>query len=96
MGKVQRVNFGGDGYPVEASFSVILPVQIVDAKTWIEAFVVPGSESEMKRVKNEKRTNEKGEEGKRGERARFSALSLVFFKYLSLVVSLEPCRYDME
>ena len=41
--KVQRFKFGGDGDPVEASFPVTLPVQIGDAKTWIEAFVVPGS-----------------------------------------------------
>ena len=32
-----------NGDPVEASFAVSLPVQIGDAKTWIEAFVVPGS-----------------------------------------------------
>ena len=31
------------GDPVEASFAVTLPVQIGDSKTWIEAFVVPGS-----------------------------------------------------
>ena len=41
--KVQRFKFGGDGDPVEASFAVTLPVQIGDDKTWIEAFVVPGS-----------------------------------------------------
>ena len=29
--------------PVEVSFAVTLPVQTGDAKTWIEAFVVPGS-----------------------------------------------------
>ena len=29
--------------PVEASFAVTLPVQIGNVKTWIEAFVVPGS-----------------------------------------------------
>ena len=40
---VQRFKLGGDGDPVEASFAVTLPVQIGDAKTWIEAFVVPGS-----------------------------------------------------
>ena len=43
MDKVQRFKFGGDGDPVEASFAVTLPIQIGDAKTWIEAFVVPGS-----------------------------------------------------
>ena len=43
MDKIQRFKFGGDGAPVEASFAVTLPVQIGDAKTWIEAFVVPGS-----------------------------------------------------
>ena len=37
--KIQRFKFGGDGDPVEASFAVTLPVQIGDAKTWIEAFV---------------------------------------------------------
>ena len=41
--KTQRFKFGGDGDPVEASFAVTLPVQVGDAKTWIEAFVVPGS-----------------------------------------------------
>ena len=41
--KVQRFKFGGDGDPVEASFPVTLPVQTGGAKTWIEAFVVPGS-----------------------------------------------------
>ena len=41
--KVQRFKFGGDGDPLEASFAMTLPVQIGDAKTWIEAFVVPGS-----------------------------------------------------
>ena len=41
--KVQRFKNGGDGDPVEASFVVTLSVQIGDAKTWIEAFVVPGS-----------------------------------------------------
>ena len=41
--KVQRFKFGGDGDPVEASFAATLPVQIGDAKTWNEAFVVPGS-----------------------------------------------------
>ena len=41
--KVQRFKFGGDGDPVEASFAMTLPVQFGDAKTWIEAFVVPGS-----------------------------------------------------
>ena len=41
--KFQRFKFGADGDPVEASFAVTLPVQISDAKTWIEAFVVPGS-----------------------------------------------------
>ena len=41
--KVQRFKFGGDGDPVEASFAVTLLVQIGNAKTWIEAFVVPGS-----------------------------------------------------
>ena len=41
--KIQRFKFGGDGDPVEASFAVTLPVQIGDAKTWIEGFVVPGS-----------------------------------------------------
>ena len=40
--KIQRFKFGGDGDAVEASFAVTLPVQIGDAKTWIEAFVVPG------------------------------------------------------
>ena len=43
LDKIQRFKFGGDGDPVEASFAVTLPVQIGDAKTWIEAFVVPGS-----------------------------------------------------
>ena len=42
-GKIQRFKFGGDGDPVEASFAVTLPVQIGGTKTWIEAFVVPGS-----------------------------------------------------
>ena len=37
--KIQRFNFGSDGDPVEASFAVTLPVQIGNAKTWIEAFV---------------------------------------------------------
>ena len=41
--KLQRFKFGGDGDLVEASFAVTLPVPIGDAKTWIEAFVVPGS-----------------------------------------------------
>ena len=41
--KIQRFKFGSDGDPVEASFAVTLPVRIGDAKTWIEAFVVPGS-----------------------------------------------------
>ena len=41
--KIQRFKFGGGGDPVEASFAVTLPVQIGDAKTWIEAFAVPGS-----------------------------------------------------
>ena len=41
--KIQRFKFGGAGDPVEASFAVTLPDQIGDAKTWIEAFVVPGS-----------------------------------------------------
>ena len=41
--KVQRFKFGSDDDPVEASFAVTLPVQIGDAKSWIEAFVVPGS-----------------------------------------------------
>ena len=41
--KFNVFKFGGDGDPVEASFAVTLPVQIGDAKTWIEAFVVPGS-----------------------------------------------------
>ena len=41
--KIQRFKFGGDGDPVEASFAVTSPVHIGDAKTWIEAFVVPGS-----------------------------------------------------
>ena len=41
--KIQRFKFGGDGDLVEASFAVTLPVQIGDAKTWIEAFVVLGS-----------------------------------------------------
>ena len=40
---IYRFKFGGDGDPVEASFAVTLPVLIGDAKTWIEAFVVPGS-----------------------------------------------------
>ena len=43
VNKIQRFKFGGDGDPVEASFAVTLPVQIGDAKTWIEASVVPGS-----------------------------------------------------
>ena len=43
LDKIQRFKFGGDGDPVEASFAVTLPVQIGDAKTWIEAFVVPDS-----------------------------------------------------
>ena len=43
LDKIQRFKFSGDGDPVEASFAVTLPVQIGDAKTWIEAFVVPGS-----------------------------------------------------
>ena len=43
MDKIQRFKFRGDGDPVEASFAVTLPVEIGDAKTWIEAFVVPGS-----------------------------------------------------
>ena len=38
--KIQRFKFGGGGDPVEASFAVTLPVQIGDAKTRIEAFVV--------------------------------------------------------
>ena len=33
--------------PVEASFAVTLPVQIGDSKTWIEAFVIPGSTSHL-------------------------------------------------
>ena len=41
--KIQRFKFGGDGDLVEASFAVTLPVQIGDAKTWIEAFVALGS-----------------------------------------------------
>ena len=41
--KIQRFKFGGDGDPVDASFAVTLPVQIGDAKSWIEAFVVDGS-----------------------------------------------------
>ena len=41
--KIQRFNLGSDGDPVEASFAVTLPVQLGDATTWIEAFVVPGS-----------------------------------------------------
>ena len=41
VANIQRFNFGGDGDPVEASFAVL--VHIGDAKTWIEAFVVPGS-----------------------------------------------------
>ena len=41
--KIQRFKFGSDGDPVEASFAVTLPVQIGDAKTRIEASVVPGS-----------------------------------------------------
>ena len=41
--KIQRFKLGGDGDPVEASFAVTLPVQIGDAKTWIEASVVLGS-----------------------------------------------------
>ena len=45
--KIQRFKFGGDGDPVETSFAVTLPVQIGDAKTWIEAFVVPGSTPHM-------------------------------------------------
>ena len=43
LDKIQRFKFGGDGDPLEASFAVTLPVQIGDVKTWIEAFVVPGS-----------------------------------------------------
>ena len=43
LDKIQRFKFGGDGDPVEASFAVSLPVQVGDVKTWIEAFVVPGS-----------------------------------------------------
>ena len=41
--KIQRFKFGGDGDPVEASFAVTPPVHFGDAKTWIEAFVVPRS-----------------------------------------------------
>ena len=41
--KIQHFKFGSDGDRVEASFTVTLPVQVGDAKTWIEAFVVPGS-----------------------------------------------------
>ena len=41
--KIQRFKFGGGGDPVEASFAVTLLVQMGDAKTWFEAFVVPGS-----------------------------------------------------
>ena len=41
--KNRRFKFGGDSDLVEASFAVTLPVQIGDAKTWFEAFVVPGS-----------------------------------------------------
>ena len=40
--KIQRLKLGGDSDPVEASFAVTLPVQIGDAKTWIEAFMVLG------------------------------------------------------
>ena len=40
--KIQGFKFG-DGDPVEATFAVTLPVQIGDAKTWTEPFVVPGS-----------------------------------------------------
>ena len=43
VNKNQRFKFGGDGDPVEASFAATLPYQIGDAKTWIEAFAVPGS-----------------------------------------------------
>ena len=43
MDKIQRFKFGGDGDLVEASFTVTLPVQIGDTKTWIGASVVPGS-----------------------------------------------------
>ena len=43
MDKIQRFKFGGGGDTVEASFAVTLSVQIGDTKTWIEAFVVPGS-----------------------------------------------------
>ena len=43
LDKIQRFKFDGDGDPVEASFAVTLPVQIGNVKTWIEAFVVPGS-----------------------------------------------------
>ena len=32
---------------MEASFAVTLPVQIGDVKTWIEAFVIPGSTAHM-------------------------------------------------
>ena len=39
VNKIQRFKFGGDGDPVEASFAVTLPVQIGDAKTWIEALL---------------------------------------------------------
>ena len=47
MDKIQRFKCGGDGDPVEASFAVTLPVQIGDAKTWIGAFVVPGSTPQL-------------------------------------------------
>ena len=43
VNKIQCFKFGGDGDPVEASFAVTLLVQIGDAKTWIEASMVPGS-----------------------------------------------------
>ena len=43
MDKIQRFKFGAHGDAVEASFAVTLPVQIGDAKTWIDAFVVHGS-----------------------------------------------------
>ena len=43
LDKIQRFKFGGDGDHVEASFAVSLPVQVGDVRTWIEAFVFPGS-----------------------------------------------------
>ena len=45
--KIQRFKFGSDGDFVEVSFAVTLPVHIGDAKTWIEAFVVPGSTPQL-------------------------------------------------